>query len=126
MQMRYTNILKSRELINYSKHPWEFKSIRYFAICSSYSSNALLFCFSAPSAPTLDNSPFTTSTSLYFGFYLSEHSACTHRWSFCVFIKGTSPNCSSSTLDNYSVLDGMICALLDFYGFVLVIIVILY
>ena len=105
-------------IINYSKHPRECKSIRYFAIYSSYSSIALLFCVLAPSAPTFYSSPLnTTSNSLYFNFYWSDYTACTYRWSFCVFIKGTSPNCSSSTLDNYSVLYGMICALLEFNGF---------
>ena len=114
-------------IINYSKHPWECKSIRYFAICSYYSSIALLFCVLAPVAPTLLDQPSTTSTSFGFDFSWNDNSECTHRWSFCVFIKGTSPNCSSSTLlvDNYSVLSGMICALLEFL-MVFVIIFILY
>ena len=131
--MQYTNILKSREfcakfcanfkcreycykvIFNYSKHPWECKSIRYFAICSSYSSIAILFCVLAPT-PTF-YSYWTNSTSLEFDIYWNDYSACTYKSSFCVFIKGTNPNCSSSTLDNYSVLSGMICALLEFNGF---------
>ena len=141
MQMRYTKILKSREVLckdsvkvlckfqvqssvaksSLIKHPWE--SIRYFAICSSCSSIALLFCVLAPSAPTLGSSPWASSTSLTFGYSWSDNSACTYRWSYCVFIKGTSPNCSSSTLEWYSVLTGMICALLESNGFCLIIVI---